>query len=155
MALELMTFMLPFLFMLAIVYGALDLAAVFKKKAVNVIIALVVAIFAVSNAGVVASIVAVMPWVAMLFIALFFIKFILSMFKPGEGGRDYTLLIVILGLIAIFMLSQGTQLIQDWLPGGFPVTEDNLILIIGIVIVVAILFAAYKSSEDALKQRIS
>ena len=154
MAMELMTFMLPFLFMLAIVYGALDLASVFKKKAVNVIIALVVAIFAVSNQAVVESIVTAMPWVAMLFIVLFFIKFILSMFKPGSGGRDYTLLMVILGLIAIFMLSQGTELIQDWLPGGFPVTEDNLILIIGIVVVLAIVFAAYKNSKDGGTQAI-
>jgi len=87
-----------------------------------------------------------MPYAAMLFIALFFIKFILSMFKTS-GERDYTLLVVILGLIVIFMLSQGTELIKDWLPGGFPVTEDNLILIIGIVVVLALVFAAYKNTE--------
>lgn len=148
MALELMTFILPFLFVLAIVYGALDLAAVFKKKAVNVIIALVVAVFAVSNVAIVDSIVAAMPWAAMLFIVLFFIKFILSFFKTSGGGeRDYTLLAVILGLIAIFMLSQGTQLIQDWLPGGFPVSEENLILIIGLVIIIAIFYAAYRNAK--------
>jgi uncharacterized membrane protein YdjX (TVP38/TMEM64 family) len=149
MALELMTFILPFLFVLAIVYGALDLAAVFKKKAVNVIIALVVAVFAVSNVAIVDSIVAAMPWAAMLFIILFFIKFILSFFKTEKGKeKDYTLIIIILALIAIFMLSQGTQLIQDWLPGGFPVSEENLILIIGIVIIVAILYAAYNASKN-------
>jgi len=131
MAIELMSIMLPFVFMLAIVYGALDLAAVFNKKAVNVII------------------VSAMPYAAMLFIALFFIKFILSMFKPGKDGRDYTLLMVILGLIVIFMLSQGTELIKDWLPGGFPVAEDSLIIIIGIVVVLALVFAAYKNSEGS------
>jgi hypothetical protein len=147
MALDLVTFILPFLFVLAIVYGALQLAAVFKNRAVNAIIAVVVAFFAISNAGIVATIVAGMPWAAMLFIVLFFLKFIHSFFKvdktKGET-RDYTLLMVILGLIVIFMLSQGTQLIHDWLPGGFPVTEDNLIIIIGIVIIVAIFLVAYR-----------
>jgi len=153
MSLDLMTFVLPFLFMLAVVYGALDLAAVFKNKRVNAVIALVVAVFAVSNVDIVTSIVSAMPWVAMLFIALFFLKFILSFLKINkkEGDeRDYTLLLVIFGLIAIFMLSQGTELIQDWLPGNFPVTEENLILIIGIVVVFAITFMAYKTKNDAM-----
>jgi len=147
MALDLMTFILPFLFVLAIVYGALELASVFKNKKVIAIIAIVVAFFSVSNAAVVATIIAAMPWAALLFIILFFIKFVLSMFKPGQGGRDYDLLVIILGLLAIFMLSHGTQLIQDWLPGGFPVSEENFILIIGIVIIIAIFLTAYKSSK--------
>jgi hypothetical protein len=149
MALELMTFVLPFLFVLAIVYGALDLAAVFKKKEVNVIIAVVIAAFSVSNAAIVDSIIAAMPWAAMLFIILFFIKFVLSFFKTEKGKeRDYTLIVIILALVAIFMASQGTQLIQDWLPGGFPVSEENLILIIGIVVIVAMLYAAYKKANE-------
>lgn len=149
MALELMTFILPFMFVLAVVYGALDLAAVFKKKAVNAIIALVVAAFAISNTAIVDSIIAAMPWAAMLFIILFFIKFVLSFFKTGKGEKkDYTLIVIILALVAIFMASQGTQLIQDWLPGGFPVTEENLILIIGIVVIIAILYAAYKKATE-------
>ena len=150
MELELMTFILPFLFVLAIVYGALDLSAVFKKKAVNVIIALVVSVFAVSNQVVVDSIITAMPWAAMLFIALFFLKFILSFFKASKdgGGRDYSLLMVILGLIVIFMVSQGTELIKGWLPGGFPVAEESLILIIGVVVVLAIIYAAYKNTDE-------
>ena len=154
MPLDLMGFMLPFLLVLAIIYGALDLASVFKNRAVNAIIAVVVAVIAVSNAGVVAFIVQVMPWAALLFIVVFFIKFVLSMFRPGEGGRDYTLLIALLGLLAVFMLSQGTELVHDWLPGGFPVSEDNLILIIGLIIVVALIFAAYKSSSGATENQI-
>ena len=149
MQLEIVTFILPFLFVLAIAYGALELASVFRNKAVNAIIALVVAFFAVSNEAIVASVVAAMPWAAMLFIILFFIKFVLSMFKTKEGEkRDYTLLLIILALIAIFMASQGTELIQDWLPGGSPVTEENVILVIGIVVIIAIFYAAYRSKGN-------
>jgi hypothetical protein len=151
MAIELMTFILPFLFVLAIVYGALELAAVFKNKKVNVIIALVVSVFAISSPGVVDTIVSAMPWAAMLFIILFFVKFILSFFKMKRNkdeAPDFTLLLAILGLILVFMLSQGTQLIQDWLPGGFPIDEDNFILIIGVIIIAVILYLAYKTKGE-------
>ena len=74
MALEIMTFMLPFLFVLAIVYGALELTSVLKNKAANIVIALVVAFFAISNASAVEFIIAVMPWAAILFIAAFFAR---------------------------------------------------------------------------------
>jgi hypothetical protein len=149
MALDLVGFVLPFVFILAIVYGALDVAGTFKKKSVNIIIAVVVAAFAIINTDVIAFIIAIMPLAAMLFIAIFFIKFVLSMFKVKRGEeRDYTLIIVILGLLAVFMLSHGTELVEDWLPGGFPITEENLILIIGIILIIAIIMVAYRSKGE-------
>ena len=141
---DLTGFLLPFVFVLAITYGALDIASVFKKNAVNLLIAVVIAFFAVSNAQMVQFVTGIMPWAAMLFIVIFFIKFIASLFR-GAGEKDWTMLMAVLGLIAVFMLSQGTQLIQDWLPSGFPVSEDNMVLIIGLVIIIAIFFAAYKN----------
>ena len=92
-----------------------------------------------------------MPYAAMLFIVLFFIKFILSFFKMKTNKNeapDYTLLLAVLGLIVVFMLGQGTQLIQDWLPGGFPISEDNLILIIGIVVILLIFYLAFKTKAE-------
>ena len=143
-----MTFALPFLFVLAISYGALQIANVFRNKAVNAVIALVISFFAISNADLVNFIIQSMPWMAMIFIAVFFIKFILNMFKQGKGERDYTLLIIILGLVLIFLIGQGMQIIHDWLPGGFPITEENLIMIIGVGIIVAIFFSAYRLKGD-------
>ena len=143
MALDLLGFVLPFLLVLAIVYGALDLSGLFRKNAVNLLISLVIAFLAMSNTSVAATVAAIMPWAALLFIAVFFIKFLLSIFK-SKGERDYTLLIIVLGLVVIFMLGQGTQLVQDWMPPGFPVTEENFLLIIGVVIIIAIFYAAYR-----------
>ena len=143
--LGLITFVLPFLFMLAIAYGALDLANIFKKRQVNVIIALVISFFAVVNIEVVEFIIAAMPYMAMLFIVLFFVKFVLSFFKSKDGEKkDYTLILVILLLLGVFMASQGTELIKDWMPMGSPLTEENIIWLIGIVVIIAILYAAYK-----------
>lgn len=146
--LDLMTFMLPMLFVLAIAYGGLEVAGVFKNRAVNALIALVVAFLAVSNAALAEFVVSVMPWAAMLFIIVFFIKFMLSMFKTKEGEkRDYTLIIVILGLVAIFLAGQGS-IIEDWLPSGFPISEESLILLIGVIVIIAMFFAAYKSKSE-------
>jgi len=143
MAFELMTFILPFLFILALVYGALDISSVFRNKAVNALIAVVIAFFAVSNAGITEMIIGVMPWAALLFIAIFFVKFVLNAFKPGKEGRDYTLLLAMLALLGVFMASQGTELINDWLPSGSPISEENFILIIGIIVILGIIITAY------------
>ena len=147
MAIDLMTFILPLVLVLAIVYGALDLSKVFRNKAVNGIIAVVIAFVAVSNAGIASFLISVMPIAAMLFIVIFFFKFIKSLFSGSGGERDWTMLIILIGLAMVFMLSQGTQMVMDWLPSGFPVDENNFILIIGIVLIIVIFFVVYKSSK--------
>ncbi len=147
MALELMTFVLPFVFVLALVYGALEVASIFRNRMVNAIIAIVIAFFAISNAGISEIIISIMPWAALLFIAIFFVKFVLNIFRPGTQGRDYTLVLAMLVLLGAFMVSHGTELIQDWLPAGSPISEENFMIIIGVIVILGIILAAYNKSK--------
>lgn len=129
--------LLSFFFVLAVVYGALEVSSVFKNNAVKAIIALVVSFFAASSQEAVNLISAILPYAIMLFIVFFFIGFVLKFFKKGEGGKeevDYTLLIVILALGLIFVSTENS----------FMKIDQNM-LGVGVAVIIALLFyAAYK-----------
>ncbi len=155
MPLDFLTSVIPFFLVLAIVYGALDVSGVFKNRAANAVIAMVIAFFAMTSEPAVAFIMQVLPYAAILFVIIFFIGFVISFFrgKEGRGGRerggpDLTLLAVIAVLIIIFLANQGYDALQDLLPSGFPITSENFALIIGIILIIAIIYAAYKSSKS-------
>jgi hypothetical protein len=147
--LSLLTSAIPFFFVLAIVYGALDVAGVFKNKAANAIIAIVIGFFAMASEEASAFIMSILPYAAIFFVVVFFIAFILKMFKAKkEEERDFTLIIVVIVLAILFLMSQGYDILQSLLPPGFPVTGENFMLIIGIILIIAIFFAAYKSKGE-------
>lgn len=150
MPLDFLTSAIPFFLVLAIVYGALDVSGVFRNRAANMIIAMVIAFFAMTSEPAVAFIMQVLPYAAILFVIIFFIGFVISFFKGkgGRGGRegaDLTILVVIAMLIIIFLVNQGYDVLEDLFPSGFPITSENFALIIGIVLIIAIIYAAYKS----------
>jgi len=80
--------MLPFFLVLAIVYGALEVAKVFENRGVKGIIAVVIAFFSVSSAEIVAVINSVLPYAALFFVGFFFLAFLASFFKEKEGGDE-------------------------------------------------------------------
>ena len=138
---ELLTLAMPFLFILAIVYGALEMSGVFKNKAVNAIIAIVISFFAISSSQFIEFIYSILPYAAILFVVVFFLGFITSPFR-GKGrekkGMDYTLLAVVAGLVLIFLANQ---------PGILNLQDSNLITLIGFIIIIVIFYAAYKQKE--------
>ncbi len=138
---ELLTLAMPFLFILAIVYGALEMSGVFKNKAVNAIIAIVISFFAISSSQFIEFIYSILPYAAILFVVVFFLGFITSPFR-GKGrekkGMDYTLLAVVAGLVLIFLANQ---------PGILNLQDSNLITLIGFIIIIIIFYAAYKQKE--------
>ncbi len=138
---ELLILAMPFLFILAIVYGALEMSGVFRNKAVNAIIAIVISFFAISSSQFIEFIYSILPYAAILFVVVFFLGFITSPFR-GKGrekkGMDYTLLAVVAGLVLIFLANQ---------PGILNLQDSNLITLIGFIIIIIIFYAAYKQKE--------
>jgi len=136
--------LIPFLFMLAIVYGALDVAGVFRNRRVNAVIALVFAFFTLTYAPAIEFINQIMPFAIVFFVAFFFLGFVIKMAKKGVD-KDFTLLIIILGLVLLLFATQGPGFIDSFLP-GFEEQASNIMLISAIVFIGVILLAAYKLS---------
>jgi len=70
-----MQFMIPFLFILAIIFGVLQLASPIKNKAANLIIALAISFFAASYGPFMTILWSYLPSITWFFIVMFFIVF--------------------------------------------------------------------------------
>lgn len=140
---DIMTLGIPFFFLLAIVYGALEFSGLFKSKAVNGIISIVVAAVSISNAQAVDFINQYLPYAGILFAAFFFLGFLLKSLKLEKGAKkDWPLIMVALGLVVIIFARQG-----DTLRGLFdrlPVSFDNFVIIMALLIMATLFYAAYK-----------
>ena len=73
---SMLTFLLPFLLMLGIVYGALQMGSPIKNKGANFIIAIVLALFAATNQQAVDMINQFLPYAAVLFVGVFILGFV-------------------------------------------------------------------------------
>jgi hypothetical protein len=148
---DLLTNMIPFFFVLAIVYGALDYSNVLKKNSVKAMISLVIAFFALTYQPLLDFIYAVLPYAVILFIIVFFLAFISKIFKGrgGEGGkggeRDWTLIAIIVILIIILIAAYGEDILISFLP-SIPV--ENFLYAVGLVLVILIFYAAYQSQKN-------
>jgi hypothetical protein len=139
---DLITLLIPFLFMLAIVFGALDVSGVFKNKRVNALIALVFAFFALTYQPAVDFIMGIMPIAIIFFIGFFFIGFVIKIAKKG-ADKDYTLLIIIITLILLILATQGSDAIAKFMP-GFENQGNTILVAAGIAFIAVLLLAAYK-----------
>jgi len=144
MPLDMIASVIPFFFIAAIVYGALEVSDVFKNRNVKTVIAAVFAFFTITYEPLAVLINQILPYAAMFFIALFFLAFL---FKPFRGGgkreRDYSLIIIIGGLVLIFLANSGYRIIQDMLP---EMSNSNFMVGAGLVIILMIFYAAYKKT---------
>lgn len=144
-------FLIPFFFIFAIIYGALEISGVFKNKAVKAIIAVALGFFAISNAQVIAFIHQILPYAAIFFVVVFFIGFIAKPFRGrgGEGGRrDPFLLLVVLGLLLIIFAQLGTPSSPFYPDISSTILGDETVLWgIGIVIVLFMFYYAWTQSR--------
>jgi len=127
---------LPFVLVLAIAYGAMEQVRMFRNRAVKTMIAVVVAFFAISDAGVIGFINSILPYAAVFFVLVFGMGF----FKRslGEGGGDKTLIIIVMVLLLLLIASIARA-------GGGMYEYSSFFWLIGIIIVIAVLYAAYKT----------
>ena len=137
-----LTFAIPFLFMLAVVFGALEIAAIFPNKKVNMLIAVVFALFGVSYSPATEFINQILPFAMIFFIVFFFLGFVIKVAKKGVG-KDYTLLMIIVGLVLLFLATQGPGFFENFMP-GFQEQGSNILIIAGIVFIAVLLMSAYK-----------
>lgn len=139
-----MELLLPFFLVLAIVYGALEVSKVFANRGVKAIIAVVFAFFAIMNTQVVAFINSILPYAAVFFVVLFLVWMVLKPIigkKEGEKGKDPIIIVVVLVLILVILARLQTT---GNLPSYGFFTSENLIWIVGIIVVAFILWKVYK-----------
>jgi hypothetical protein len=141
--------LIPFLFVLAIVFGILDIIKMFgKNRAVNFLIALSIAFFSVTNSSFVNLLWSQFGTITSFFIIMFFIAFVLEVFglKGGKGKEDDD--IVIYGAILLIMLSFGfaySNLIPSipYIGGG-----SNFIVLVAIILILVIFWRAFKIGAE-------
>jgi len=134
--------MIPFLFILAVVYGALDYANVFKKNSVKGLVSLAIAFFALTSEFVIDFIYGILPYAVILFVVVFFLAFIARLVSGKKRQIDWSLAMIIIILVLIFLASYGEDLVIAFLP-SVDVTE--FMYAIGLILILLIFYAVYKN----------
>ncbi|MFQ6021041.1 MAG: hypothetical protein ACE5J4_03465 [Candidatus Aenigmatarchaeota archaeon] len=142
-------FFITFLFTMAVVFGVLQLSRAFKSKAVNIVVAIVIALFAASYTPFVTILWNYLPTITWFFVILFFIAFIMQLFglrevKPGE---DRTATMIVSGLILVVFITVGISFIPEI---SF-IAPMDLLMLIGLVLMLIIFYAAFKSGTPKLE----
>ena len=128
--------LLPFLLVLAVVYGAMDTAKMFSNRALKTIISVVMAFFAISDSSVVAMLNAMLPYAAIFFILIFVAGYV-KRSLGGKQGQDNTMVIIIIVLALLLMASYARA------EGGM-YEYSEFFWFVGVIAIISVLYAAYK-----------
>jgi len=138
-----LSFILPFIFLFAITYGGLEVANVFKNRKVNIVIALVISFFGISNYEIIELIWQIMPYTALLFIFVFFFAFVLKIVKGRGAKADTDVVIVILALALLFLYSASTSSLPYMLGIGDIFTDYRLLSLLAFILMILLFYYAY------------
>lgn len=143
MAEDLITQFIPFLFVLAVVFGALEFSDVFKNSRVKVLISFVIAFFAMTYEPLVAFIFEFLPIATVFFMALFFLGFFTTLFRKEDKKKDWMLIavVLVLGLILLTRLEELTG-------ASFGPAVEDAALYVGAGIILLMFYAAYRISAN-------
>lgn len=141
---DLLTLIIPFVFLTAIVFGALDVSGVFKNKRVNALIAVVFGLFTLTYQPATEFIMQIMPLALVFFVGFFFVGFVIKLARKG-ADKDYTLLIIIAALVVLILATQGTSLLAN-VP-GYQDNGNTILTAAGLVFIGVILLAAYRLTK--------
>lgn len=153
-----MNFFIPFMFVLAIVFGILRIAKVFQgNAAVEMIISIAIAFFSATYSPFTTILFQYLPSITWFFIAMFFIVFVLEILgirkgtrKPEEAQANsiiYGVLLLLLFTIGISGL-EGLPIQIPFIGGG-----ENIALLIGIIFIIGIFWYAYKMPSQQAPQQ--
>jgi len=138
-------FIIPFLFVLAVVFGVLRISKAFKgNAAVEVIISLVIAFFSATYSPFTSMLFNILPSITMFFIAMFFIVFVLEIVGVRGRGRGEPVTNIIIYGILILVLFTIVASHSELIPNLGIISPDDLVLGIGLIFVISIFWAAYK-----------
>jgi hypothetical protein len=159
-------YLIPFIFVFAIVFGALRLAGIFDQrvpdprdpkgekvrlitplgKKVDAVIALALSLFAVYNPQTLAFIWSQLGNIAIFFIVVFMIAFVMEIFGV-RGKKDAQDKLIIL-LAIIFILFSVTYLYSNLIPSlPFIGSSQDVLLLIFVVMIIVIFWLAYHVSK--------
>ena len=146
--------LIPFLFVLAVTFGAINIINIFRNKGVNFLVAVALAFFAASNTSFIQFLWSQFGSISIFFIAMFFVIFTLEAFgvRRGQSGKDSSDALVINGAILFVLLSIGYLFI-----GSVPVLPivgcgQNLLLLIFLVFIIVIFWFAFKTPHEPRKK---
>lgn len=150
-----MGFLLPFLFVLAVVFGVLRIANVFKgNPAVEMVIALVIAFFAATYQPFASMLLAYLPSITWFFVAMFFLVFVLQILgiRGKSAGEKPEQSLIIYGILLLLLFSIGVSTLK-----GLPTLPligggENLALLVGLILIVGIFWYAYGIKPEEQKQ---
>jgi hypothetical protein len=128
--------LLPFLLVLAVVYGAMETAKMFRNRALKTIISVVMAFFAISDGSVVAMLNSLLPYAAIFFILIFVAGYV-KRSLGGKEGQDNTMVIIIILLALLLMATYARA------EGGM-YEYSEFFWFVGFIAIASVLYAAYK-----------
>lgn len=136
---------IPFLFVFAVIFGVLELTLRSWSTPVKAVIALALAFFSISYQPFTSFLWAQMGNITFFFIFMFFLAFMIEIvgLKKTEKPDEQ---MIITAVVLLLLLTIGWMLI-DIIPFDIPIFEnaEDLLLLIGIIVIVTIFFAAYKA----------
>ncbi len=144
--------LLPFLFVLAVIYGLLTIVGIFKKKdgrsmaSVNFIIALVFAFFAAGYQPFVSFFFTEMGIILWAFLLIFFIAFVLEAIglrgKKKIEKEKADIPIMMGGIVVLLLVSFGFSYLSEF---NIPLLgTENFMILAGLVLLVFMLYYAYE-----------
>ncbi len=152
-------FLIPFLFVMAVVFGVLRIANVFKgNPAVEMIISLVIAFFAATYQPFSAVLFLYLPGITWFFVAMFFLVFVLEIFgirgKKAADKESAEKNMIIYGVLLLVLFSIGVSRLQD-LPVQLPLIGggENIALLVGLIFIIGIFWYAYNIKTEAPQQK--
>jgi hypothetical protein len=141
---------IPFLFVLALVFGVLEITHIFRNKAINAVIALAMAFFTVSNSTFISLLWSQFGNITSFFIVMFFLSFILETFglrgknqiDRGEEG------IFINGAILAIVLGIGYAKASLLPEIPYIGSGTNLIILVSLVFIMVIFWTAFRIGRE-------
>ncbi len=137
--------LIAFLFVLAVVFGALNLVNIFKSRAANFIIALALGAFAVSNAAFIATLNSLIPNLTWFFILIFLIAFTMELFGIRKTAESHTEGMIMNAAVLLILFGVGAQIIQTFnvevpFSGGI----SSLLFLVGFLLIIALFWSVMK-----------
>jgi len=145
--------LIPFIFVLAIVFGVLELTRVFRNRAVNFLVALAISFFTITNSSFVEFLWLQFGNITAFFIIMFFITFVLEVFglRGNKQPRSKEEGMILMAAILLLLLSFGFMYSNLLPPLPFIGGGTNVIILFAIIFILIIFWMAFKLGPEQVK----